>query len=92
MTYNLTLGVVKRVIPAVASTNAIISASCALEAVKILPKFTTCLNNYMLYNGRCGAVADELFNEKKEDCMICSAIEKELKISGDLTLSDMLNE
>jgi len=47
VTHRLTQGVVKRIIAAVASTNAVIASVCALEVFKLSTSSANPLNNYM---------------------------------------------
>ena len=49
--YTKTMGVVKNIIPAVASTNALISAACVLECLKLLTGCNKRMDNYMQYLG-----------------------------------------
>jgi len=47
----LALGVTKNIIPAIASTNALIAAVTTNEVFKILSGCNPTLSNYMLYKG-----------------------------------------
>mmetsp|Transcript_13827 Transcript_13827/g.21000 ORF Transcript_13827/g.21000 Transcript_13827/m.21000 type:complete len:377 (-) Transcript_13827:107-1237(-) len=90
VTYMLTMGVVKNIIPAVASTNAIISAACVNEAVKILTFCSQTLNTYMMYNGSEGIHAYTYSPEKKDDCPVCSSTVRKMTVSGKMTLNELL--
>ncbi|XP_055388896.1 NEDD8-activating enzyme E1 catalytic subunit-like [Condylostylus longicornis] len=50
----LTMGVVKRIVPAVASTNALIAAMLVSEALKISTYCGPVLNSYLMYMGQSG--------------------------------------
>lgn len=71
--YNRTMQVVKNIIPAIASTNAIVAASCVNEAFKIMTKSHPNMNNYFQYNGGgATGVHCELFNyQRNPDCAVC---------------------
>lgn len=71
VTYSLTQGVVKNIIPAIASTNAIVSATCALEALKIVSGCSKTLSNYMTYNGAEGAHVKVTDFVRETNCLVC---------------------
>eukprot|EP01111_Echinosteliopsis_oligospora_P015096 TRINITY_DN5854_c0_g1_i1.p1 TRINITY_DN5854_c0_g1~~TRINITY_DN5854_c0_g1_i1.p1 ORF type:complete len:446 (+),score=108.89 TRINITY_DN5854_c0_g1_i1:60-1397(+) len=73
VTYKLTQGVVKNIIPAIASTNAIIAAACCNEAFKICTNTSGTLNNYMMYNGVNGIYTYTFEYEQKEGCAVCGS-------------------
>ena len=93
VTYRLTQGVVKRIIPAVASTNAVIAAACAMEVFKLAS--SCCANhlqNYMVFNDSCGIYTYAYEPEKKDDCMACSQTVKDIQISGDAKLQEFIGQ
>ncbi|XP_010546849.1 PREDICTED: NEDD8-activating enzyme E1 catalytic subunit [Tarenaya hassleriana] len=71
VTYSLTQGVVKNIIPAIASTNAIISAACALETLKIASGCSKTLSNYLTYNGGEGLHTKVTEFVRDKDCLVC---------------------
>ncbi|KAH9316151.1 hypothetical protein KI387_024778 [Taxus chinensis] len=71
VTYSLTQGVVKNIVPAIASTNAIISSACALEALKIATACSKSLSNYLTYNGVEGLHTNVTEFSKDDDCLVC---------------------
>lgn len=90
VTYRLTQGVVKRIIPAVASTNAVIAAACATEVLKIASNCCLPLSNYMNFNDIEGIYTYTFEAEKKEDCLACSSIPQTLSFSDSDKLQDII--
>lgn len=92
VTYELTLGVVKNIIPAVASTNAIIAAACTNEAVKILTGAGQTMNTYMMYNGMEGTHGSTMVVDKKEDCLVCGASQRTVEVDPAETLAYLVEK
>ena len=81
VTYRMTLGVIKNIIPAIASTNSLIAAMSANEAVKFLTNSGRGLDNYMTYCGKDGINTSVESFEVNEQCMSCSMKSIEFEMS-----------
>jgi len=96
VTYSLTQGVIKNIIPAIASTNAIIAASCVNEALKIATSSAPSLGleeNYMMYSGNDSIYTYTFKHEKKADCPVCGDenLARDLEVGGDWTLQELID-
>merc|ERR1711988_122820 len=91
VTYRLTLGVVKNIIPAIASTNAIIAAACSNEAIKFLTGMSRGLNNYMYYNGNEAIATYTIPQQIKENCVVCQNMSLTKTIKPDMKLEEFIH-
>ncbi|GAO50732.1 hypothetical protein SAICODRAFT_5417 [Saitoella complicata NRRL Y-17804] len=92
VTQSLTLGVVKNIIPAIASTNAIIAASCCNEALKIATACNPYLNNYMMYTGDQGVYTYTFEHMKKDECPVCGNLAQDYEIDPEITLEEFIEK
>ncbi|XP_010185195.1 PREDICTED: NEDD8-activating enzyme E1 catalytic subunit-like, partial [Mesitornis unicolor] len=83
--------VVKRIIPAVASTNAVIAAVCATEVFKIATSAYIPLNNYLVFNDADGLYTYTFEAERKENCPACSQLPQNIEISPSAKLQEILD-
>lgn len=88
----MTQGVVKNIIPAIASTNAIIAASCCNEALKIVTGCNPYLNNYMMYIGEEGVYTHTFEHEQKEGCPVCGNMATDFYANPDWTLAEFIDK
>ena len=91
VTYRLTQGVIKNIIPAVASTNAVIASICANEVFKIATSCCLPLNNYVMFNDTCGVYTHAFEVERKDDCLACSVRPQPLSFHETSTLQDVVD-
>lgn len=91
VTWSLTQGVVKNIIPAIASTNAIIAASCTQEAFKFATTSAPYLNNYMMYTGNDSIYTFTFEHEKRSDCPVCGGESREFHCKADALLETVLD-
>jgi len=89
--YKLTQGVVKKIIPAIASTNAIIAAACANEAYKIATNSAPCIDNWMMYNGADGVFTSTMAYEMEPECLVCSQTGATIKVDPTMTLQQFID-
>ena len=91
VTYLLTKGVIKNIIPAVASTNAVIAAMCTLEVIKVVTSCYKPMNNYIIFNDSEGVHTYIFEAEKKEDCSACSQKPVDINFKASSTLQDFVD-
>ncbi|KAH8116862.1 hypothetical protein DFH11DRAFT_1700778 [Phellopilus nigrolimitatus] len=90
VTWSLTQGVVKNIIPAIASTNAIIAASCCNEAFKIATSSSAYLDNYFMYIGTDGVYSFTFKHEQREDCPVCGGKSILFEVGRDWAVNDLI--
>lgn len=91
VTRSLTLGVVKNIIPAIASTNAIIAASCCNEVFKIVTSCNPVLDNYMMYSGDDSIFTYTYAHSKKPNCAVCGSKVKHMNVQKWWTLQNFID-
>jgi len=89
--YRLTQGVVKNIIPAVASTNAVVAAVCSTEVFKIVTSCCLPLQNYMVFSDIDGIYSYSFEGERKENCSVCSGTTSILPFDGQSTLQEVVD-
>ncbi|UXI22705.1 TP53-regulating kinase-like [Sarcoptes scabiei] len=90
VTYRLTQGVVKHIIPAVASTNATIAAACVTEVFKLMTASAPLLNNYLVLNNSDGIYTYTYSAEKQKNCPVCGCLTQTILISKNTKLSELI--
>lgn len=94
VTYFKTLGVVKNIIPAIASTNCIIAACCVNEAFKLLTFASQTMNTYYMYMGSQGIYTTTFEYGKLDGCIVCgdASVARSISIPMSMTLREFIDK
>jgi ubiquitin-activating enzyme E1 C len=80
----------KNIVPAIASTNAIIAASTTSEALKIATSCNPYLENYMMYAGEEGVYAYTFNAKQKPDCPVCGNLARKIVVDPGASLKSFI--
>ena len=92
ISYDFTMGVVKNIIPAIPCSNAMVAASCTVEALKILTFAGRSMNNYMLVNGDGHSAVTQLEACNHNTWMRNLPLKTIVLVSENSTLEDFVNQ
>lgn len=94
ITEKFTRGVVKNIIPAIASTQAVIAAACATEALKLITQTGPCIDNNFLYvgNAACGLYGSHFNFEKDPNCLSCSIKYEKIEVTPNTTIKELIEK
>jgi ubiquitin-activating enzyme E1 C len=92
VTYSLTMGVVKNIIPAIASTNALVSAACVNEAVKVATYCNKSIDNYYMFMGQSSVYTQTFRFDKDDTCIVCSSHRISQTVSKTMKLNEFRDQ
>jgi len=95
VTLKFTQGVAKRIIPAIAATNAIVAATCANEVLKLATAVSRHMSaesggHYMMYQGGESVYTNTLSHERNKDCPVCSRRAVPLTVPPSITVAQLI--
>jgi len=84
LAFSMARGVVKHIIPAIASTQAIIASLCATEALKLVTARAPNINNCLMVSSNTRVHTVHYIFDKKPNCPVCSRKYAEIsRIAGE---------